>query len=210
MELSPLATQPLALPLLGFAALYVLLLRPWRPLRLIRNRVPMVDALFVASLIVGASALHYPAPYVETARFLVEQTELPETLDAIDERIEAVEGLPDALWRDMKESLGFAIEPPARVPPTPPAGRVEAAVMPAVIGLTEGVLRCTAYAVSLLALALCQALRLVAGIRRAIADGPTSRRALEQRVSALEELLATLQTPQLGTGDGTGAEGTPA
>jgi hypothetical protein len=208
MELSPLATQPLALPLLGFAALYLLLLRPWRPLRLIRNRVPIVDALFVASLVVGASTLHYPEPYVETAHFLVDQTDLPETLDAIDDRIEAVEGLPETLWHDLKESLGFTVELPPPLPATPPAGRVEAAVMPAVIGLTEGVLRCTAYAVSLLALALCQALRLVAGIRRAV-EGRPARRALEERVAALEESLARMQTPQLGAGGAVEPKGAP-
>lgn len=202
MDVSPLVTQPLDAPLLILAAIYLLLLRPWRPLRMIRNRVVLVDALFACSLVIGWAALHHPAPYAQTAEFLVDQTDLPETLSAIDERIEEIEGLPEELWRDLKERFGFAVEPPPmEALPVEPSGRVEAAIMPAVVGITEGVLRCTAYAVALLALLLCQALRGVAGIRRAVVGSGErpGRRELEERVSALEESIARLHT--LGAGE---------
>lgn len=198
MDVSSLVAEPLDLPLLILAALYALSLRPWRPIRMFRNRVVLVDALFVCSLAVGWASLHHPAPFVDTAQFLVDQTDLPETLEAIDDRIEEIEELPEQLWRDLKEHLGLAVEPPAPLPVagqgTEPSGRVEAAILPAVVDITEGVLRCTAYAVGLLALLLCQALRGVAGIRRAVGDGRPTRQALEERVTALEESLARLHT----------------
>jgi hypothetical protein len=116
MDVSSLAAEPLDLPLLILAALYALSLRPWRPIRMFRNRVVLVDALFVCSLAVGWASLHHPAPFVDTAQFLVDQTDLPETLEAIDDRIEEIEELPEQLWRDLKERLGLAVEPPAPLP----------------------------------------------------------------------------------------------
>ncbi len=193
---NPLVIKALAGVLAWAALVYLLLLRPWRPRRLLTNLTPSVDLLFLSGLLVGVMALYQPAPFRQAAEALVAQTALPANLAALDERIDSIEQLPERLWAELAEQLG---RPPAeseRAPIADERGRLERTLMPGIVGLLEILLRGLGYAGSLLALAVGQVLRLVAGLRRAPADRPVRRSAaLEARVAALEETLRTLHYP---------------
>lgn len=188
-----LLIQALAGVLAWAALIYLLLLRPWRPRRLLRRLAPGVDLLFLAGLALGVLALYQPAPFRRTAELLVAQTELPRTLVSLDQRIQSIEQLPERLWAELAEQLGG---PPAEAGQAPAAVEshfIERAVMPGVIGLLEMLLRSFGYAGSLLVLAMSQVLRLVAGMRRA-PEVPARRSTaqFEARIAALEEALGTL------------------
>ncbi len=197
-----------ALPLLSLAGLYLMLLRPWRPRRLWSHRAPSVDLFFVLVVSSGLSALYWPAPFERVAIALVEQTELPATVRDVDARIAAVESLPERLWADIKARLGFGDEaPPAPVPAhaadrtgsdsAQPVGPLEAALLPGVVGLCEGLLRTTVYLVSLLAIIIAQLLRGLAGLRRRLAQRARPLGALEARVASLEAQIAAVgDTPE--------------
>jgi len=190
----------LSAALVFLCALYLLFLRPWRVRRLIERRAPSIDLFFMAALLAGAAALHYPEPFTRTAQFLVTQSELPDTLRDVDRRIESIEALPEQIWNDLSETLGWA-HPPEPPPPPPETGVVEASVMPSVVGVVEASLRCGVYAGSLLALVLAQLMRLLAGLgqRRRAGNAP-GERDLEARVRALEARLQSL--PPLPRGPG--------
>jgi hypothetical protein len=178
------------------AALYVLLLRPWRPVRLLKSLVPSVDLLFCAGLALGVIALYEPRPFELGADLVVAQTDLPETLANVDEHIDATLQLPQRTWESWSRWLGWeredVIEPIAT---DGASGRVAMAVLPAVKGVIQTLLGAFAYGAGLILIAVGQAMRILVGVRRAVGEHAARRaETLEARLRALEAKLDTLQT----------------
>jgi len=186
--------------LLAWSVVYVLLLRPWRPVRLIRNVVPSIDLLFFTGVVVAVIALHNPLPFRTGAELVIGQTELRETLADVDQRITSVEQLPERTWQRLMSRLGWIVEDAPEAGPAPDApGRLTTAVLPAVEGLVEVLLRAIALWGAVIVLAICQVMRLVVGLRRWQRDRARRKEplSLDARVMALEEALVTLQTTAL-------------
>lgn len=181
--------------LLAAGLLYLLLLRPWRPRRMLAGLTPSIDLLFAVGLCIGVASLHWAPPFTRLADWLVAQTELPEILAEVDARIHALETLPERTWDDLLARLGWGVESPAPPPAPPDAGVMVRSVLPAVNAVAEALLRAFVYGGSLIVLAVCQVMRLVTDVRRALRDRPrpAGRSALEARVAALEEALALSQ-----------------
>ncbi|MBW2382893.1 MAG: hypothetical protein JRG92_04620 [Deltaproteobacteria bacterium] len=186
--------------LLCGAGLYLLLLRPWRPRRMWAGLTPSIDLLFVAGLLLGWASLHYAPPFERFSVWLVDQTELPAMIVAVDDRIAEIEALPEQMWDDLTARFGWTSEAPGPLPPLHAPGVLTSTVLPAVHGVTEVLLRTFVYGGSLIVLAVCQVMRLVTDVRRAIRAraSPTSRRALEARLAALEETVLLGQA-RIGT-----------
>jgi hypothetical protein len=180
------------LVLIGAAGIYLLILRPWRPRRMLAGRTPSIDGLFVLGLLLGWASLHHAAPFSDLSIWLVDQTELPAMIVAVDERIAEIESMPEQLWDDLVARFGWASDEPDPLRPSPAPGVLTSSVLPAVHGVTEVLLRTFTYGGSLIVLAVCQVMRLVTDVRRTIRGRPSvsSRRALEARLTALEETLA--------------------
>jgi hypothetical protein len=178
------------------AALYVLLLRPWRPVRLLKGLVPSVDLLFCTGLALCAIALYEPRPFELGAELVVAQTDLPETLADLDERIDATLQLPQRTWESWSRWLGWEREDVAEPISTGGVpGRVATAVLPAVKGVVQTLLSAFAYGAGLILIAVGQAMRIVVGVRRAVGEHAARRaESLEARLRALEAELDTLQT----------------
>jgi hypothetical protein len=184
--------------LAGFALLYVLCLRPWRPRRFWRSLSPSVDLLFLSGLLLGALALYEPRPFDRAARLLIGQTELPASLDAVDREIRELSDSPRRLWIDLLGRIGLpSFAPEAPVPyDRARDGRLQQSVLPAVNALVSALLRCFVYAGSLLVVAGSLVLRLFVHWRAGDpAQSPAAQRSrLEDRVRELEESVAALQT----------------
>ena len=149
--------------------LYLLLLRPWRPRRMLAGLTPSIDLLFVAGLALGMAALHYPTPFERVAIWLVEQTELPQMLAGVDDRIAAAEALPGQMWREWTAHFDFSGETePEPVAAAREPGLMATTLLPAVHGVTQALLRATVYWGSLVLLAVCQVMRLVTDVTRAL------------------------------------------
>ena len=193
---APMLIQALTALLLAVAALYLLMLRPWRLARLYRRRVPSVDGLFVLAFALGLASLHAAAPFENTALRLVQYTDLPETLLAIDLQIQAIERWPQEVWADLMARLGWNEPEPQLAPEPPQPGWVTETVLPSVLTVVETLLRGFVYWGSLVLIAVCLAVRLAIGLVRGIRKRSrgTNEAELEAEVSRLQEKIATLET----------------
>lgn len=175
--------------IIGFqAALYVLVLRPWRVRELGRALSPSLD-LFAASLVaIACVALLEPRPMEDAARWLVAQTTLPDSIATIDAQLAEVEHLPDRLWADIKATFGFEAPPP-HVPPSSleRPGTVEAAVVGAVEEIVAIVMRVYVYLTCVVSLWIAIIVRLVA--RSLTARQLRDERLIEATADAVESQL---------------------
>lgn len=187
----------LLLGLLGaLGLLYGLMLRPWRPRRMWMRRAPAVDVLFVAALVAGATAVIGTPPFERAAVVLVDQTELPASLAAIDERIREVEELPERIWQDLTERLGWTDDPPPALDLAEGPGVVGGTVLPAVTAVVEVLVRAFVYWSSLIVLCICLVMRLAIGVKRAVSTAISAPRPdvmLEGRIAELEEIVVVLR-----------------
>jgi len=186
--------------LAAVAVLYLLLLRPWRPRRMWARRALSIDLLFVAALGLGVAAVVGSAPFEGVATMLVDQTDLPATLTAIDARILEVEALPERIWNDLTARLGWTDEPPLP-PPDPGPGVVAGAVLPSVVAVVEVLVRAFVYWGCLISLAVCLVMRIVVGVKRAVSaavSAPSPDAMLEGRISELEEVVLSLRSLEVG------------
>ena len=192
---APMLIQALTALLLAVAALYLLMLRPWRLERLYRRRVPSVDGLFVLAFALGLASLHAAAPFENTAMRMVQYTDLPETLLAIDLQIQAIEAWPEQAWNELMIRLGLEDPEPLLAPEPPEPGWVTEMVLPSVITVLETMLRGFVYWGSLVMMAVCLAVRLAIGLVRRIRNISTRTPdlALEGEVDRLKEKVATLE-----------------
>lgn len=174
---------------------YLLFLRPWRPRRLWQRRVPSVDILFLIALAMGFSSIYSESPYERAAVRVVALTELPETLWQVDERIHFMQELPERVWDNLTERLGWGSDEPEPTPVVPDPTWISDAVLPAVAGVVEMLLRSFVYGGSLMLMAVCQATRLAVGVKRFVSNqrGQSGQSALEERVAKLEQTIATLE-----------------
>ncbi len=186
--------------LAAIALLYLLMLRPWRPRRMWERRAPAVDLLFVVALATGVVAVSGAPPFQRIAEVLVEQTDLPETLGTIDDRIRAIETLPERIWEDLTARFGWSDEPPEPAPSDTGPGVVTSAVLPGVVAIVEVLVRAFVYWGSLISLAVCLVMRIVIGVKRAVGAAVARPRAdplLEGRVAELEEIVVTLRATRI-------------
>lgn len=192
--------------LAAVAIVYLLMLRPWRPRRMWARRAPAIDLLFLGALAVGLAAVVGAPPFERIALVLVEQTDLPETLGAIDDRIREVETLPEQIWADLTARFGWSDEPPPEVALPDEPGVVSGAVLPSVVAVVEVLIRAFVYWGSLISLAVCLVMRLVVGVKRAVSAAVArpshADLMLEGRVAELEELVVTLRTIRAGPAPG--------
>ena len=181
------------------AGLYLLVIRPWRPTRMWSNRVASVDLLWAFGVAIGAIALWGTPLFKQGAWLLIDQTELPLTLAILDGRLESIALLPDQIWSELAERMGWAAPLPPQAAEIPQPGLISAAVLPSVVEILSMLLRTFAYAWALLTLTLCLAVRLAVGAKR-VATGlvtrPTQDALLAGRVADLEETVLSLQTGQ--------------
>ena len=86
--------------------------------------MPSIDLLFCTGLALGAIALDLPKPFQLGAELVVAQTDLPETLADLDERIDATLQLPQRTWESWSRWLGLedeAAPEPSSTGDAPPA-----------------------------------------------------------------------------------------
>jgi hypothetical protein len=189
--------------LLASASLYLLLLKPWRPSRMLDRMVPSIDLLFVVGLALGVAALYEESVFPRLASALVSETGLPESTAAVDQRISDLEQLPQRLWDDLVASLSWGEADGPALPEPPPAtpgdepGMVEGSFIPAITSIVELLLRSFVYWSALLVLVVCQVMRLVAAALRRLrgrgASAPMPELpALAGRVAAIEAQLSAL------------------
>jgi hypothetical protein len=198
---SSLWIKLLASGLAGFALLYVLRLRPWRPRRFWNALSPSVDLLFLSGVLLGVLALFEPMPFDGGARLLLDQTDLPASLDSLDREIAELADAPRRLWIELLDQIGLAQAAPAPPAPYDPVrdGHLQRRVLPAVQAIVSVLLRAFFYAGSLMVIAVALVMRIFSRWRAAHPPrDPAPRPAsLEERVLALEESLATLHTRSL-------------
>ncbi|MAJ60005.1 MAG: hypothetical protein CBC48_08495 [bacterium TMED88] len=181
------------------AGLYLLVLRPWRPTRMWSNRAASVDILWACGVAIGAIALMGTPLFERGAWLLIDQTELPLTLAILDGRLESIALLPDRIWSELTERMGWAASPPPQNAEAPQSGLVSAAVLPSVVEILSLLIRIFAYAWGLLTVTVCLAVRLAVGAKRAVTDlvtRPSTDALLAGRVADLEETVLSLQTLQ--------------
>ncbi len=182
---------------IAFAAFfYVLMLRPWRPRRMLARRAPGIDLLFVLTVAMASTAVLEPAPFDRAAIALIEATSLPASLAEIDRRIDEVENLPETMWQDLTARLGWgsAAQTEAAEAFDPATGVASSSVLPAVHGILSMLMRSFTWVGCLFALILVQIMRGLAGLRQREPKPPTLRpfdKLIDDRVAALEEALHT-------------------
>ena len=179
------------------AGLYLLVIRPWRPTRMWSNRVTSVDLLWACGIAIGAIALLGTPLFERGAWLLIDQTELPLTLAILDGRLESIALLPDQIWSELAERMGWAAPSPPQAAEVPQAGLISAAVLPSVVEILSMLIRIFAYAWALLTITFCLAVRLAVGAKRAVTGlmtRPAPDAQLAGRVADLEETVLSLQT----------------
>lgn len=188
--------KPLFGSLLSLAFLYLLVLRPWRPRLFLAGLSPSLDLLFLATLVLAASALLEPRPFDRGAALLIAQTDLPDTIAEVDTRISDLEALPERLWADLKASIGFGDD---EIAPPPPVlvrpGSVEATVIQAVGEIVSMILRVYTYLSCVLALWVLLVVRLFSRSRASHPGQRQREEDLEHRVATLEASLARALGP---------------
>lgn len=139
------------------------------------------DALFALAWALAALALLWPSALRPAASEAVAETGVPEFLREADDRIEAVEELPQTLWDELRGPLGWALDETSPVAPIPLRGgrALELRVVPAIESWVAGWLRVAALFVASAGLAVAWLLRRTLGLRRRL-------RRLEARVARLE------------------------
>jgi hypothetical protein len=189
--------------LLISASFYLLLLRPWRPRRMLDRMLPSIDLLFVIGLTIGVASLYEESLFPKLASALVQATGLPESAAAVDQRIADLEQLPQRLWDDLVSGLGWGdVDEPAlaELAPAPiddEPGMIEGSFIPAITSAVELLLRSVVYWSALIVLLVCQVMRLAAAALRRLRDRATLRRerelaTLDGRVAAIEARLSAL------------------
>ncbi|MBW2422665.1 MAG: hypothetical protein JRG86_00355 [Deltaproteobacteria bacterium] len=160
--------------LLGLAMLslvYVLYFRIWVAL------ATGSDLLFITALALAATSIVFPRLYAAAACDLLEHTPVPAALASADERVAALEALPQELIARALERLGYDEALPETRPREP--GPFETRVRPALENLIATILRVTSFLCAMLVLVLALALRSSTSTAREL-------RALAQRLDRLE------------------------
>jgi len=168
--------------LLGVAAIslvYVLYFRIWVAL------AAGSDLLFVAALALSVTSVALPTLYETAAADLLEHTPVPAALASADQRVAALESLPQELIDRALESLGYEREETEPVAYEP--GPFETRVRPALEALITTILRVTSFLCATLILGLALALRSSTSTAREL-------RALERRLDRLE--AGPISSPQ--------------
>ena len=142
-----------------------------------------VSVLFGSAWIVALGTLFFAAPFEYAGGVLVERTGLPAFLHELDERIEAIEQLPQTVWDRLKSPFGPRAQEVAGPEPLPQAGALEGALVPAFEVSVSALLRGVAFALSAL-------IMLVALSLRSATAAVGELQALRRRVADLEGALA--------------------
>ena len=121
------------------------------------------------------------------------------SLAILDGRLDAIVLLPDQIWSELAERMGWAAPSPPQAADVPQSGLISAAVLPSVVEILSLLIRILAYAWALLTINLCLAVRLAVGATRAVTGlvtRPATDPLLAGRVADLEETVLSLQTGQ--------------